>query len=114
MQREEFNKGLCDFIAHGTTPFHAAQAMHDTLLSAGFISLAEAQSWSLEPGGRYVLLRNGSSLIAFTMGEGGGVHGGMSRIAGVEPAFHHVIQRGLPPALLFLQMIQAGIADNPV
>ncbi|WP_020209428.1 M18 family aminopeptidase [Gilvimarinus chinensis] len=65
----EFNQGLIDFIAASPTPFHATQAMAKRLKVSGFTELQESDTWSLEPGGRYYVVRNGSSIIAFTHGQ---------------------------------------------
>ena len=69
MNSSEFNRGLCDFLSRATTPFHAVAAMTVALREAGYESLDEAgQGASTQPGGRYYLTRNDSSLIAFTHG----------------------------------------------
>lgn len=64
-----FNQGLIDFIAASPTPFHAAQTMVKQLQEAGFSELKESEQWTLAPGGRYYVVRNGSSVIAFTHGR---------------------------------------------
>jgi aspartyl aminopeptidase len=69
MNLEEFNLKLLAFLGRATTPFHAVRAMSDELLAAGFEALAEDESWSLKPGGKYYLERNGSSLLAFVVGR---------------------------------------------
>lgn len=63
-------QGLLDFVQRSPTPFHAVQTMVARLEDSGFTGLDEGEAWSLEPGGRYYVCRNGSSLIAFTLGEG--------------------------------------------
>lgn len=69
MNSSDFNRGLCDFLSRATTPFHAVAAMAATLREAGFESLDETEKGaSTQPGGRYYLTRNDSSLIAFTHG----------------------------------------------
>tara|TARA_R110002167_G_scaffold80291_3_gene220721 strand:- start:4419 stop:5735 length:1317 start_codon:yes stop_codon:yes gene_type:complete len=67
MQLEPFNLSLLDFLRRSPTPFHATRELADQLQSAGFEPLNEADSWSLEPGGRYFVTRNDSSVIAFAM-----------------------------------------------
>lgn len=64
-----FNTGLLDFLRAAPTPFHAAQAITERLLAAGFVLLNEGDSWALEPGQRYVVIRNDSSVIAFVYGR---------------------------------------------
>lgn len=64
-----FSQALIDFIEQSPTPFHATQTMKQRLLAAGFIELKEADSWQMQAGGRYLVTRNDSSLIAFVYGE---------------------------------------------
>lgn len=79
----EFNRGLLAFLDASPTPFHAAQEMARQLSSAGFTRLLEADNWALQPGGRYFVLRNGSSIAAFSLGDKAGVDGGF-RIVGAH------------------------------
>ncbi len=69
MDNSTFNAGLLDFIQQSPTPFHAVASMAKALRGAGFHQLLETDEWQLTPGERYFLTRNGSSLIAFVMGE---------------------------------------------
>ncbi len=64
-----FNAGLLDFLRASPTPFHATRALAERLLAAGFELLNEGDSWLLEPGKRYLVTRNDSSLIAFVYGR---------------------------------------------
>jgi aspartyl aminopeptidase len=65
-----FNEGLLQFLQQSPTPFHAVQTMQSNLHNAGFELLDEEDTWHLKPGRRYVVQRNGSSIIAFTLGQG--------------------------------------------
>lgn len=67
MDQEAFNRELMDFLAASPTPFHAVREMARRLTDAGFEHLAEAEPWTLRPGGRYLATRNGSSIIAWTL-----------------------------------------------
>jgi aspartyl aminopeptidase len=62
---------LADFIAASPTPFHATTTLRARLLAAGFTALDERSDWQLETGGRYLVTRNDSSLIAFQLGAEG-------------------------------------------
>ncbi|MFT4823614.1 MAG: aspartyl aminopeptidase [Halioglobus sp.] len=68
MTQALFNQQLCDFISRSTTPFHAVESMVAELAGAGFEELDDQSSWSVKPGGKYFLCRNGSSLVAFVVG----------------------------------------------
>lgn len=68
MQFEQFNHELLAFLAEATTPFHAVKALSSRLLTAGFTALNESDNWQLQPGQRYFVTRNDSSIIAFVYG----------------------------------------------
>jgi aspartyl aminopeptidase len=59
---------LLDFLKRSPTPFHAVANMVASLCRHGFTVLSEADSWQLRAGGRYIVVRNDSSLVAFTIG----------------------------------------------
>lgn len=56
------------FLNESCTAFHAVEAAKNRLLAAGFHYLEEANPWALSPGQSYFFLRNGTTLIAFTVG----------------------------------------------
>lgn len=58
---------LLKFLDQSPSSFHAVWNMKERLLDEGFEKLREDERWSLQPGGRYVVTRNGSALIAFTI-----------------------------------------------
>lgn len=66
MEHFTFNDELLSFLQASPTPFHATDSMRSALLSEGFIELFEEDDWVIEEGGRYLVTRNDSSLIAFT------------------------------------------------
>lgn len=69
MSAANFNDDLLAFINASPTPFHAVANLRDMLLSAGFAELHEGDAWQLQAGQRYLLTRNGSSIIAFVYGR---------------------------------------------
>ncbi len=72
-----FNQRLLEFLRRSPTPFHAVANMVRQLRAAGFVALQEHETGVLQPGGKYYLTRNDSSLVAFVHGqqptESGGV-----------------------------------------
>lgn len=60
---------LCDFINASPTPYHAVASAKRLLSDAGFVQLSERDSWAgkLEPGGRYFVTRNNSSIVALAL-----------------------------------------------
>ncbi|MFN3919504.1 MAG: M18 family aminopeptidase [Methylohalobius sp.] len=59
---------LLRFIDASPSPWHAAATTAEWLEEAGFHCLNERDLWVLEPMGRYYVLRDDSSLIAFSVG----------------------------------------------
>lgn len=60
---------LLDFIAESPTMFHSAAAIRVRLDAAGFTYLSEGAAWEVRPGGAYYTQRNGSSVVAWRVGE---------------------------------------------
>ena len=58
-------KTLMSFLNQSYTCFHAIQQLQIKLEQAGFTKLHEENQWQVELGGKYYVIRNGSSLIAF-------------------------------------------------
>lgn len=69
MNQQQFNAELCDFISRATTPFHAVAQLSRHLEAGGFTRLGEDGVRDLQPGGRYFVTRNDSSIIAFICGR---------------------------------------------
>ena len=66
MSTQHFNDDLLHFLAAACTPFHAVQEMARRLDESGFTVLHEADNWDLAAGSYYTV-RNGSSIVAFTV-----------------------------------------------
>ncbi|KAF2140137.1 uncharacterized protein K452DRAFT_230852 [Aplosporella prunicola CBS 121167] len=79
---EDYTKPFCDFLTDNPTVFHAVEAVAKQLEKASFSKLSERDSWKLRQGGKYYLERNGSSLIAFVVGDSYKAGNGASVIAG--------------------------------
>lgn len=60
---------LLDFIDASPSPWHAVGSTEQRLLEQGFTRLHEADSWQLQAGGKYYVVRSGSSIIAFVRGS---------------------------------------------
>ena len=56
---------LLAFIEKSPSCFHVVENMKQELRAAGFTELRESESWSVQPGGKHFVARNGSSIIAF-------------------------------------------------
>jgi len=60
---------LLDFIDISPSPWHAAAETARRLELLGFSRLDERQRWTLNPGGRHYVLRGGSSIVMFVLGQ---------------------------------------------
>lgn len=69
MSSQPFNQQLLKYTGGSPTPFHAVRNLREMLDHAGFESLLEEDVWELKRGGRYYITRNGSSIIAFVLGQ---------------------------------------------
>lgn len=68
---EAYIKPFLSFMTENPTVYHAISHFHSQLESEGFTYLSERELWAdkLSAGGKYFFSRNGSGLIAFTVGE---------------------------------------------
>lgn len=72
MRQQEITQRLFQFIKNSPTAFHTVRKISQELEDAGYEALKEEDAWEIEPGGRYYVTRNGSSIIAFCVGERSG------------------------------------------
>lgn len=60
---------LLDFIDVSPSPAHAVSSVETQLAAFQFIKLDEKTPWALQPGGRYYVIRDDSSIIIFVQGQ---------------------------------------------
>jgi aspartyl aminopeptidase len=60
---------LLAFIDASPTPYHAVEQCKQRLETVGFHRVEESDVWSLSPGSRFYVVRGGSSIAAFIVGE---------------------------------------------
>lgn len=60
---------LLTFIDRSPSPWHAGANMAATLTETGFQELRETEGWNVQPGGRYLIRRDESSLVAVVAGD---------------------------------------------
>lgn len=63
----ETAENLLAFIKKSPTAFHAVDTMKKRFAEEGFQELSEKDYWKLVPGGRYMVTRNHSALLAFSI-----------------------------------------------
>lgn len=66
---EQVSQDMLDFLQKSPTAFHAIENMKEKLNKNGYLELLEGKKWSLQPGGKYYVTRNHSSIIALNVGE---------------------------------------------
>ncbi|RDW93165.1 M18 family aminopeptidase [Aspergillus mulundensis] len=81
---EDYSQAYCDFMTNHPTIFHAVDGFSKQLESKGYKYLSERELWApqLQRGGKYYTTRNGSSLIAFSVGSEYKSGNGIAIIAG--------------------------------
>ncbi len=84
IQPEAFAAPFCDFLTHNPTVFHTVRYFEERLDAAGFEALSPRADWKgvVRPGGKYYVTRNGSSLVAFAVGEAYKPGNGVAIVAG--------------------------------
>jgi aspartyl aminopeptidase len=68
MKAQKTVQNLLDFIDASPSPWHAVATMQAALTKQGFTELRETKAWQLETDGRYYVIRDDSSIIAFVTG----------------------------------------------
>ena len=65
----EITEQLLEFIRKSPVSFQATEEMEQRFRKAGYQKLSEKEYWNLKAGGKYVVTRNHSALIAFSIPE---------------------------------------------
>ena len=63
----DINNQLFDFIKRSPSPYHTVAAVKSELETCGYMELYESDAWKLSVGGKYFVIRNGTSIIAFRL-----------------------------------------------
>lgn len=63
-------RALMDFLDASRSVYHAVAYLSDLLDRQGYTHLPEGDDWTLEPGGKYYITRNMSTIIAFRIPHG--------------------------------------------
>lgn len=69
MSAQQQVRNLLDFIDASPSPWHAVKSVEDLLAPFQFVKLDETVKWELQPGGRYYVIRDDSSIIIFVQGQ---------------------------------------------
>ncbi|XWW97829.1 hypothetical protein V2A60_005816 [Cordyceps javanica] len=81
---EQFTQPFCDFMTENPTSFHVVDYCKAQLRDAGFQELPSREPWAdrIHPGGKYWTTRNGSAIIAWSVGRAYKPGNGLAMIAG--------------------------------
>ncbi len=63
-------RSLMEFLDRSPVNFYAVHTAASRLEEAGFARLDAAEAWTLKPGGKYYMTKNGSAIFAFIVGTG--------------------------------------------
>ena len=80
-------KQLTDFLNASHSVYHAAANLAQVLENAGYSRLEERDSWNLQPGGKYYLIRGGTAVMAFRIPAGNPLGFMMSASHSDRPTF---------------------------
>jgi aminopeptidase I len=106
---EMYTKPFTDFMTNNPTVFHAVDTVAMDLEGNGYQKLSERDTWDLKRGGKYYVDRNGSSLIAFSIGEGYEAGNGAAVIAGHIDALTAKL-KPIPKLRTKAGFVQLGVA----
>lgn len=76
-------QALLDFIDQSPSPWHAVDTVANRLKTHGFKNLRESEPWQFKAAGKYFVVRDGGSIIAFVLGQAPLAESGM-RIVGAH------------------------------
>lgn len=68
-QHQQEAVDFIDFLNASPSPFHTVHEASGRLEKAGFKKISEKDEWHLKQKGKYYFTRNGSSLVAFVVGD---------------------------------------------
>lgn len=62
-------QSLLDFIDDSPSPWHAVEHVANRLKAQGFKPLLEPEPWQFKKNGKYFVVRDGGSIVAFVLGQ---------------------------------------------
>lgn len=69
VEARQHAQALLDFIDQSPSPWHAVENVANQLKAHGFKNLRENEPWQFKKGGKYFVVRDGGSIIAFALGQ---------------------------------------------
>jgi aspartyl aminopeptidase len=71
MSKQAIQEAAKDFVAFvngNPSPYHVVAECKRRLTAAGFVELNMKESWKVQPSGKYFVINNFSTIIAFAVG----------------------------------------------
>ncbi len=65
---KKISQEMTEFLKDCPTAFHAVERIAKELEQNGYVKIEENEKWDIQPGGKYYVTRNDSSVIAFGIG----------------------------------------------
>jgi aspartyl aminopeptidase len=78
MTTKQHAQQLLDFIDKSPSPWHAVASIETAIKDFHFTRLDETAKWQLQPGGRYYVVRDDSSIVLFVLGRKAPAESGFS------------------------------------
>jgi aspartyl aminopeptidase len=78
MTSRQHAQQLLDFIDKSPSPWHAVASIETAIKDFHFTRLDETAKWQLQPGGRYYVVRDDSSIVLFVLGRKAPAESGFS------------------------------------
>lgn len=78
MTARQYAQQLLDFIDKSPSPWHAVASIETAIKDFQFTRLDETAKWQLQPGGRYYVVRDDSSIVLFVLGQKAPAESGFS------------------------------------
>jgi aspartyl aminopeptidase len=69
IEARQHAQALLNFIDASPSPWHAVTQVEQALAAQGFTPLNESDAWQFTQGGKYYVVRDGGSIIAFVLGQ---------------------------------------------
>ncbi|MBQ2802427.1 MAG: M18 family aminopeptidase [Lachnospiraceae bacterium] len=110
------SKEMLEFIEKSPTSFHAVNNVEKMLKGAGYEELCEKKQWNIERGGKYYVIRNDSSIVAFCIPNEGALEQNVAGDSGLEGGFaeRHSPEDSIPEKSAENSLFQESIAKGSV
>ena len=110
----EAARDLCGFIDRSPTPYHAVREVVARLEAAAFLPLSEGDVWALAPGDRRYVVRGGSTLVAFVVGDESPASGGFRMLGAHTDSPHLKVKPNADGTVRGYQQLGVEVYGGPL